>query len=244
MKRLWLILILSYSVVFAQSEDMDFQFKKIKSPKESKLRFHLVANGNLTTIVGSDATAYREDIETERQRLGLDIFRINIYPGAQVGVVPHLALSNRINLLFGLKYQQLGWSEIARRRLNSSNYYRYNLKNHFHYVSIPLGFQFSISEGFHISVEQNVMFLAGSKVSIREVLVVSNQKDVDKRKEDFEDLYGVTPQRFVSNVQLGFHINLTENIIFNTGAGITSSFLKNSVNFKFINTFAGVTFKL
>lgn len=244
MKQLISIFLFSISFCFAQNEDMDFQFEPLKAKKETKLKFYLTANLNMVTILSSDATTYREDIEIERQRLNFDIFRIDIYPGAQVGVVPQVEISERVAFLFGLKYQQLGWSEVARRKLNSSNYYRYNLKNHFHYVGLPIGFSFSPSQNFHISIEHNALFLVGNSVTIREVLVLNNEKEKEKRKEDFEDIYQVKSMPYISLLQLGFHVDLTENIRFNLGTGISSKMISNSVNFKFVNTFAGVSLKL
>jgi hypothetical protein len=237
--------ILMFSVGFGQDfiEDMDFKFVTPKSAKDRKFHFFAQSSINMSTIWGQDARQYRQDIEDYRQSINIDIYTISIYPGIHFGLLPHYRLSENFSIYVGAQYHLYGWKEIARDRLNSANYFRYNLNNNFHYIAIPLGYAVKAGNTLTFRMDFQPMFLVGNSVVIRETFVSGGIKEKEKTKEDFETLYQVNSNKFLAMGRVGLDIRITDNIFFNLGASVTGAMMKE-VDFKFAGGFAGITLKL
>lgn len=232
------------SVLGQYDEDIDLSFKKIKSNTENKVRIQFSAQLNLSTIWGSDAMERRNAIDSVRQFFGIDVYRIGMLPGAQIEFIPEVKINQKFAFEFGLKYSHLGWKEFARDRVNSANNYRFSVKNNFHYIGIPLGFSYNISESFSIKFHHDALFLAFERVKSREVIVQNNQRDVVKENYDFEEAYGVRLNRYLSTFNLSFKIKLLDFLYFNTGLGVSTNIIRDELDVKLMNIQTGLIFKL
>jgi hypothetical protein len=225
------------------NDDLDFKFVTPKSSKDRKIHFYTQTAINLTTILGSDARQYRKDIEDYRQSINIDRYSITMYPGVHFGLFPHFKLSEHFSIYTGAQYHLYGWKEIARDRLNSSNYFRYNLNHNFHYISIPLGYALKTNGAVTFRMDFHPMFLVGNSAVLRETIVIGGIKEKEKSKEDFETLYDVESYKFMAMTRLGIDVKIFEKTFVSFGTSITSSMIKE-VDFKFVGCYAGITLKL
>lgn len=230
--------------LFAQEEDLlDLTFKKPNTYGEKRVKIQFSTQLNISTIWGNDATSYRNALDSLRQASPFDVLKIGLLTGAQIEVIPEIIINKKLSFLTGVKFSHLGWKEVAKDRINNANYQNITVRNDLLYFGISYGFRYNFTEGFSIQIQRDELFLGFQRSLFKDVRVINNNKDVETEVLNFEEVYEVALNRYVSMFNLSFQIKIIENLYLTNGIGLSTNFI-NRVNFRFATIQTGFIFKL
>lgn len=251
-KYISFLFLLAISVsVFAQNEyDDDLDFKALSTLKEKKhfegkrkFNIHFGLDYNLSTVMGKAVREVQDTFDVIKARSGLDSYRHapSYFPSAAVDA--SFNFTPKISLTLGVKYNKIGWREVA-KYTDPNQLYRFFVRYDFHYVGLGFSVQAHLNKHFSIYGGQNFSVLVRNDILVRELQTVGGNTLIDtKVLESFSQLTGVDAAILRPQFYIGTHFGF-DRLRFNIKAIYTPSIINRNVQYHNVALEAGLVFKL
>lgn len=232
---------------FAQYEDDDLEFEKLKSKsirtEKRKFNIHLEAGYSLSTIFGTQVEYLKDTLTVYKNLYNLDSYKIepNYFPYGKINA--SFNFSEKTSLTFGIKYSRLGWKELAKFD-NSTIKFRFYSKYDFDYIATPIAFNFHANKFLSFNIGHTFSFLISNQITSYEYdkrngVVRTNRKTT----KPFEDITGFKSSPLISQIFLGTEIG-SKRIRFTTSFLITGNFIRSNIYYSSFSIETGILFKL
>ena len=226
-------------------EDLSFQtFKPKKSFVNTKRKFNLHAQAGYTmsTIFGTEVNYLKDTLDALQKSYNLDSYNLtpSFMPYGQIDA--SFNFSKRVSLTLGLKYNMLGWNEIAKFE-NTQQYYRFQARYEFHYISVPISLQMHLNKYFTVFGGHTFSALVKNQIYIKEKEIVLQNTLIDRKEYlDFEKTTNVKSKVLIPQIFIGTHFGI-DRLRFNLNFVLSPNFIHNNVQFNNFALEGGIIFK-
>lgn len=251
-KHIVLLSFLCLSIsAFAQNEyEDDFEFKTLGSKKEKKhfegkkkFNLHFNLGYNLSTVFGQDVAIFKDTMQAIQTRIGLDSYEHEPIFFPYAGIDASFNFSRKVSLTLGLKYNKLGWREVAKYNDNDLHY-KFTARYDFHYVNLGVSLQGHFNKNISIYGGHTFSLLVKNDVAIREIEVFRGDTLTNfKQIESFNQATGVSSVLLLPQIFIGTHFGF-DRLRFNINAVYTPYFINSEFGYNNIALEAGLIFKL